>query len=348
MDCQGAHDTVSSGAGTETGVQRAVEIQPRNPRAGDAVDVQKIAGDEHLAGENGIGRIRQHTVNRTVHAGDVEGAVEGAIFIEPRHLAAGRAVEIAKVAAEVDPASPVRQIGFRHGIDRRIHTAAGIEARVHRAVRPQPADEIAVNGVDEGEGAAQDDTVIALHAERIHGVVRTREAVQEISVQGAARTQARHPVARHAVGRGETAARDNAAVRLQTQGQHVVVHAGVMIERHILGAGRLVERLRVLDFHQGIGLVTQQPGRGGGRQVDGKVETVRRRIADSVVKNADIKTPRQFATGKGQRPIRAGIVDTVQGEGIGGGEVHRDRLAGSARTHHGDGGHTAAFVDLIS
>ena len=168
-----AHRAVGPAWRRERGVHAAVQIQPRDAIARDAINRGEISRDDHLA----VRRLDDHAVNRVVSAGaGIERNVQRTIQIEPRDPAADDATDIGETAADQRAPDERGLHGVRVNRQRKHRVvrprAQARERRcVHRAIDIQARDAVARRAVHAGETTA--DHPFAIHRGR--GVLDQRD-----------------------------------------------------------------------------------------------------------------------------------------------------------------------------
>ena len=134
-----------------------------------AADGREVAAGEHLAVS-----FEREAPDDVVRA-RIERDVDRSVGIDPADLAAWRGACAAAQAGEVaaDQDLPVRLKRDRIDVDAR----AGIEGRVERAVRVEPADAVARRrpgaAAEPDEDAADEDLAVRLHDDGMHVAVRS-------------------------------------------------------------------------------------------------------------------------------------------------------------------------------
>ena len=220
----GAHRRVRTRAEEESQVPRAIGIQAREARGGDAIVTRKVAADENLPvrhrrqGADQIVRPHRRSkcgVHRTVQQ-------------EPGHAAARHAVHIRERAGD-DHA--VRHRG--DGLHRAVRARARLEAGVHRAIRGQAGDAVHGQPVELREVAAHVEALQIIEGHRAHETFRAKIVVEERVHRAGQRS-------------------DGLVVRDRQHGvarcRHVGGHAHGVAQDQVHGLGR-VEKVVVNDRH---------------------------------------------------------------------------------------------------
>src|SRR5690349_573611 len=147
---------------------------------GDTVDIGKIAGDQHLAGADAVGWVRQNGVNCAISPDPgVEGGINCPIVVQTSDATARCTVNGDEGAADVNLAE-ITSEGLGEGEDGAISPGTEIKGSVDRAAVIQAGKMVADDAIDVGEETAEENTAIGLADHRADGgidaVFRKRKA----------------------------------------------------------------------------------------------------------------------------------------------------------------------------
>ena len=298
-------DRLHRGVRAQTGIkhhfQRAIRIQPCNPAASRALNVDEVAANDDAA--RGIQRHRTH---RAVRPGaDAEAVVHGAIDIDPHQVRVTGARHAAEAAAHHRAV-----IGQeRH----RVHLAARQQGRVvsqiQRAVRIQPCQPCPRHAVHIVEHTTDDDLLIRLDLDGIDEAVRTRGPAGERRIRIAARVQPRDATARERVHLREAAADQNLAAAEDLDREDRTVRSEAGPERGIAHAVRVQAGE--------VGLRETRRRLEGATDDDTAVRLKRQRIDDVVEAHARIE-------GRVERAIHVHARNAIDRDAFVTGEVAAD------------------------
>src|SRR6185437_12131689 len=188
------------------------------------------------------------------------------------------------------------------------------------AINAQSGDTITHHSVDAAEGAANENIPITLNEESRDRTVRAPEARKEIRIQAAITVETRHVGPGDAIDSREITARNDLAVSLETEREHVRIDAR-LIKGHITGTRRTIEGLIVNNVHLRIGGRAQQ--RAGARVRENDVEIEWYRVRDAIIQHVNREGRGRLALHERDELVGdAHVIDSRHRRAVHGGDVH--------------------------
>ena len=183
-----------------------------------------------------------------------KGRVDGAVIIETGEAGQGDAVDVGKIAADEQGAiGAAGRERFSQGEHIAVRAGARAEGAIDGAIVRSAGEMVAVDAVERGESAADDDAAIGLDEELVNGGVSAGTVVEEGRVEGRVGIEAGDVAQGGAIGRGEVAGGQDLAIGLKGDGEDIAIEAGSSREVGVGRTGRGVDGLGIGDTDDGGG-----------------------------------------------------------------------------------------------
>ena len=313
-------------AAPEGAVERAVQIQPRQPAAGDSVHRREFPADDRPAI-----RLQHQRAHRAVRAEAArEARVQRTVRIQARDEIPIGPVHPREQAAQHHPAV----ILHRHRIHEVVHVRH--EIRIRRAVRVHPRHvgprDPAHRGEETAEdGLAREEAVGEDEGHRAHRRVGPGEAESADVEPGVERAVGIQP---HEIG---------AAVAIESR--EIARHVGLAVGRDREGIDRAVEpgaqRIKTIDRpgrafvvadpHQGIGQARERPGEAEEPDAE-EAGAILQRVVEERHGEGLIRHP----VGEHQKAAGRQVIAPAHRRDVQRGETHPDDAGHAVGPHHRD------------